>query len=175
MYIEKIWEKVRENKWDQAMSFVYSSQIRGCTEKEVAKLEDQIGLKLPKAYKEFMIWAGNGLGTFEIGSEFYYDQDLVDLQRMANDLLLENNFPQKLPKDSFVFWGHQGYMFCFFLTSEGDDPPVHYYRESFEKDFAWNYHRHFTDFLLVEMRDQAHHAQNAQEIEARLARDWQNA
>ena len=31
--------------------------------------------------------------------------------------------------DDFVFFMHQGYEFCFFKLSEGDNPPVYFYSE----------------------------------------------
>lgn len=150
-----------------------SGHFYPCHEKEVTELERQVGLKLPKAYKEFLLWSGHGLGSFEIGSDIFYETDLVSLQQDARDLLVENNFPQNLPEDAYVFWMHGGYMFTFFRTSEGDNPPVHYYDEGLHKrEFAWNYQAHFTDFLIMEMRDQARHIENARRIENEIARDW---
>lgn len=139
-----------------------SNQFYPCTEEEVAELEKKVRLKLPKAYREFLLWSGHGLGNFDIGSDIFYEADLVALQQDARDLLDENNFPQELPDDAYVFWMHGGYMFTFFRVSEGDNPPVHYYNEGLHKtDFAWNHEAHFTDFLIVEMRDQAQHIENA--------------
>lgn len=175
MYLEKVLIEVKENGWDEILGFDYAGQIVGCDENEIKELESAVGLKLPTAYKEFLRWAGNSLGDFEEGSEFFYDQDLVDLQRMAKDLLVDNNTPFELPDDAFVFWGHQGYQFTFFRTSEGDNPPVHYYIEAGQgekEEIKWNYKPRFTDFLITEMRDQARHKQETQEIRSRTARDW---
>ncbi len=66
-------------------------------------------------------------------------------------------------------------MFCFFKTSEGDNPPVHFHTEVGEREeqeIKWNYQAHFTDFLITEMRDQARHIENARRIEDEIARDW---
>ncbi len=167
-YLAQVKQVLAENP-----SLNLSGHFYPCTEKEISELEKQIGLKLPEAYKEFLLWSGKGLGSFEIGSDIFYDQvDLVELQQDARDLLVENNFPQQLPEDAFVFWMHGGYMFTFFRTSEGANPSVHFYRESFKEDFAWNHQAHFTDFLIVEMRDQARYQRESQEIWDRIARDW---
>lgn len=178
MYMESVWKRAKEKGWDKILGFDYPGQALSCSEEEIKELEKEVNLKLPLAYKEFLRWAGNGLGSFETGSDFYYEQDLVHLQTVAKDLLEENKVSEKLPNDAFVFWGHHGYQFAFFCASGGDNPPVHYYleaKEGEEEKIKWNYQPQFTDFLLVEMRDQARHVENAREIEARLARDWQNA
>ncbi len=176
MYLEKVINQAEENGWDETLSFSHPNQIKGCTPQEIAELEQQLKLELPLAYKEFLLYAGKGLGSFENGSRIFYDDDvgLIELQQIAREFLAEDDFPQKLPDDAYVFWMHQGYMFCFFRTSEGDNPPVHFHQESFKDDFAWNHQKHFTDFLIVEMRDQAKHLENAQRLEAELARDWRN-
>lgn len=167
-YLREVKQVLAENP-----SLNLSGHFYPCTDVEISELQKRVGLKLPEAYKEFLLWSGKGLGSFEIGSDIFYEQvDLVELQKDAKELLEENDFPQKLPADAYIFWMHQGYMFCFFRVFEGDNPPVHFYRESFKEDFAWNYQAHFTDFLITEMRDQARHIENARRIEDEMARDW---
>jgi hypothetical protein len=173
MYLEIVLQQAKANGWDELMFFNFPSQKRGCTLEEIINLEKAINQKLPIAYKEFLVFCGYGLGDFEVGSDIFYETDLVELQKDARDLLVENNFPRELPDDAFVFWMHGGYMFSFFRTSEGDNPPVHYYNEGLhKKDFVWNYQAHFTDFLITEMNDQARHIENARRIEDEIARDW---
>lgn len=173
MYIEIVLNEARRKGWDKMLWFEHTRQAIGCSEEEILKLENSLKLSLPLAYKEFLRFAGKGLGDFEVGSTIFYDDiDLIELQEIAREFLIEDNFPQKLPDDAYVFWMHQGYMFCFFRTSEGDNPPVHFHRESFKEDFAWNYQAHFTDFLITEMRDQVRHRLETEEIRSRIARDW---
>ena len=181
MYMEKVWQKIKDEGLDRTLGFDYAGQIQACSEIEIAELEKQVGLKLPLAYIEFLRWAGKGLGDFEFGSRFFYDDNLAEIQEIALEIMAADELvgktasPDKLPEDAFVFWMHEGYMFCFFRTSEGDDPPIHFFREGVNK-INWNYKGYcFTDFLIVEMRDQARHIENARQTEARLARDWQNA
>ena len=52
-------------------------------------------------------------------------------------------------------------MFCFFRASEGDNPPVHFYRESFKDDFVWNYRSSFIEFLIQRMKADAGHLEDA--------------
>ena len=42
-----------------------SSETFPCSEKEVQKLEKNLGLRLPEAYKEFLLWIGAGGGPLE--------------------------------------------------------------------------------------------------------------
>lgn len=173
MYLDIVLNEARKNEWDRILSFNYPGQVIGCSEEEIQEIEQGVTLTLPPSYKEFLRFAGKGLGMFGAGSDIFYDEvDLIELQQDARDILVENRFPQTLPDDAFVFWMHGGYMFCFFRTSEGGNPPVHFYRESFKENFAWNYHPSFTDFLILRMKADAGHLENARMTEERIARDW---
>ena len=169
---ENFLQLSRERNWDKIFFFSHPNQRKGCSSEEINYLERETDLKLPKTYKEFLSYCGYGLGDFSVGSDMFYETDLIELQKDARDLLVENNFRQKLPVDAYVFWMHGGYMFCFFRVSEGNNPPVHFYRESFKDDFAWNYHPHFTEFLIQRMQADAEHRESASQIEERIARDW---
>lgn len=169
MYIDKI------NELFYHLKISHPKSVFPCTAQEVNDLEATIGLKLPLAYKEFLLWAGHGAGRLMIGSQFYYD-DLLAIQEIAAEMLEEDKSPEILPKDAFVFWMHQGYMFSFFRTSEGDDPPVHHYCEGEnEGNFVIAKQKSFTRFLEVEIQDHAQLRGDATEIRERNSRDWQNA
>ena len=107
----------------------YAKRVLSCTEKQVRSLEKQCGLSLPAAYKEFLLWGGIQAGGFLVGSDFFYDPQMYQLREGLEALLKEDEFPEPLPEDAFVFGGHQGYIFWFFKTSDGDDPPVYGYKE----------------------------------------------
>ncbi|HEX8033642.1 MAG TPA: SMI1/KNR4 family protein [Ktedonobacterales bacterium] len=111
-----------------ALGFVSPAEMLPCSEREVEILERHLGVTLPQAYKEYLLWIGHGAGRFERGTDCFY-ADVFDNRDGAEQLLSEDNFPQKLPEDAVVFSMHQGYQFSFFRTSEGDDPPVYYYLE----------------------------------------------
>lgn len=131
------------------LAIVAPEQIQSCTETEVSLLEQRLQQPLPQAYREFLLWMGRGAGSFWQGSHCFYE-NLLNLQKWAPSLLKENNFPKPLPKDAFVFWMHQGYMFAFFRLSEGNDPPVYaYYAPEQLSDFEVDW-PHFGEFLLAE-------------------------
>lgn len=102
-------------------------------------------IKLPKAYLEFMRYTG--YGQYFVGSD-YKMSDVKQLNGWAEELLEENDFPQKLPESGFVFWMHQGYMFYFFRLDEGDDPPVYYYSECEDLTGFVKCYDSFTDFII---------------------------
>jgi len=66
IYLAQVKQVLAENP-----SLNLSGHFYPCTEKEISELEKQIGLKLPEAYKEFLLWSGKGLGSFEIGSDIF--------------------------------------------------------------------------------------------------------
>jgi hypothetical protein len=93
---------------------------------------------------------GHGAGKFLRGSDCFY-QHLPQIQEWAKQLLVENDFPQALPEDAFVFFMHQGYQFSFFRLSEGDNPPTYSYCEGQEQPDFVKSHDQFSDFLSVEI------------------------
>jgi len=107
---------------------IFGSPPKPCSENEISLLEQRIGHPLPKAYREFLLWAGHGAGHLMQGSDFYYD-DLDGLREAAVELLQEDNIFQRLPSNAFVFYMHQGYQFAYFLLGHGDDPPIYAYVE----------------------------------------------
>ena len=102
--------------------------IAGCMPWEVAKLENSLEVQLPKQYKEFLLSVGHGAGKFFQGTDIFLSQ-IKDIKAAAVELLEENEEPFKLTDRVFVFMMHQGYVFCYFVLREGDDPPVYQYVE----------------------------------------------
>ena len=152
MYIERVLNEIKILGVSDVEKFI------PCTKDEVHQLEQEVHLTLPKAYKEFLLTMGKGASDFLIGSEFLY-QHLPRLQETAKEMLTEDAFPQQLPADAFVFFMHQGYQFNFFRTSEGDDPPIYRYFEEKDVETFPCIYPHYTDFLLVELKDHAQYIQ----------------
>lgn len=128
----------------------YSTKLIPCTEEEINVIESRLQLSLPDAYKEFLLWGGCWARGFMEGSYFFFE-DLLDLQEAAIELLKENQFPESLPSDAFVFFIHQGYYFTFFKTSEGHNPPVYSYLDgqtlpTFKKEYS-----SYSDFLIEQL------------------------
>lgn len=144
MYLDKVKEQLEELKLVSPNEFSPSNQD------EVIWLEQQLGISLPKAYQEFLLWLGHGAGQFLRGSDCFF-KHLLDLQEWAVELLQENNFPEPLPEDAFVFLMHQGYQFSFFRLSEGDDPPTYSYCEGTNQTSFIRSHERFSDFLAIEV------------------------
>ncbi|CAN1213549.1 Knr4/Smi1-like domain-containing protein [Tumidithrix helvetica PCC 7403] len=121
-----------------------------CSDRSITELEQKLEISLPKLYKEFLQMMGNGAGKFLQGEDCFYPQ-LPLIQGWAKELLQENNFPESLPDDAFVFFMHQGYQFSFFKLSEGDNPPIYSYCEGQEETHFIKNHDKFSDFLSVEI------------------------
>jgi SMI1-KNR4 cell-wall len=115
-----------------------------CTEAEVAALEQTLAYPLPAAYREFLLWMGNGGGGFMDGQECWY-HNIAFNQREA--VLIMNSIGYPLPEHAFVFFMHQGEQFSFFVLGEGDDPPIYDYHESMGTVPARLFDPHFSVFL----------------------------
>ena len=144
MYLERVKERLA------ALKLASPDELKGCSNQEVWQLERQLGVKLPQAYREFLLLMGKEAGQFLRGSDCFY-QHLPELQTAAIELLEENHFPQLLPNDAWVFFMHQGYQFSFFRLGEGEDPPTYSYCEAeTEQSFVKSQER-FSQFLLTEI------------------------
>lgn len=126
------------------------NDLSPCSDLEIIQLERQQGINLPSTYKDFLKMMGHGAGKFLRGSDCFY-QHLPKIQEWAKQLLVENDFPQTLPEDAFVFFMHQGYQFSFFRLSEGDNPPTYSYCEGQEEPYFIKSHDQFSEFLSVEI------------------------
>nr|OEJ76198.1 hypothetical protein BH720_05915 [Desertifilum tharense IPPAS B-1220] len=127
-----------------------------CTEEEIFSLETDLNINLPKAYKEFLLWGGHEAGGLLEGSDCFF-KHILNIQKWAIDLLNENDFPESLPKDAFVFYMHQGYEFMFFKISEGDDPPIYIYNELNNQSLFSKAYLKYSDFLLIFLEEQANY------------------
>ena len=99
-------------------------ELRGCSDREIAQLELDLGIQLPCVYREFLLRMGRSAGGLFVGSDAFFPK-LRRLQTWASEMLSEVKSPFILPTDAFVILMHQGYV-CFFIrTMDGDDPPVY--------------------------------------------------
>lgn len=151
MYLDKVKTHFKQ------LDLVSSGELIPCSPEEIRALEEQLGLSLPGAYKEFLLWMGHNAGSFLRGSDCFY-QDLRHLREWAIELLEENDFSETLPNDAFVFFMHQGYQFAFLRTCEGDDPPVYYYHEGMDQTSFIRAYRSFSEFLSNEIDAHAEYA-----------------
>lgn len=99
-----------------------------CTLEEVEDLERWSRHRFPEAYREVLLWMGRGGGGLLGGSDCFY-RHLKDRPSFAQELLEEDQFADKIPDNTFIFFMHQGYQFNFFYFDDGDDPPVSWYIE----------------------------------------------
>jgi hypothetical protein len=112
----------------------------GCKQSEIDNLIQLTGKPLPLCYKEYLLVMGKDMDRKKTGDRGF----LVGTSAFLEDLesnngadglkgLLEDDNSQLIVHDkAFVFYGHQGYLYCFFKTDEGDNPPVYGYAEGFE-------------------------------------------
>jgi hypothetical protein len=104
-----------------------SDSFAGCSEEEIATLENQCGIHFPEMYRTFLARMGRGAGDFFLGTEWKYPE-LKHLRSRAESLISATGTSYLLPQDAFVFAMHQGYALLFFYVT-GDDPPVWSYVE----------------------------------------------
>jgi hypothetical protein len=148
LYLDRVKKRLDE------LYMLPPAELKPCTEEEIVELEQRLGVKLPQAYREYLLWMGHGGGSFTVGTECLYE-DLPQIQHWARELLEEDQFLLKLPEDAFVFEMHQGYTFNFFRLSEGDDPPVYTYEEdSGQTSFTEVYPR-YSDAMMAWIENHA--------------------
>lgn len=122
-----------------------------CDEWEVSDLEQHFQVKLPSAFKAFLMLAGKWFDPF-VGSQYILERDgfydAIELQQAAQRMLQRDG--NKLLRDAFVFFVHQGVALRFFLLNDGDDPPVFEYVE--HDPPAKQVATRLSEFLLSEVR-----------------------
>ena len=103
--------------------FATTFELRGCSEREIARLEACFKLNLPESYKSFLSVMGHKAGTFYQGTDCFY-HDLFDLREWLEATLAEDRSPFQLTKDAFVFSSHQGVIYHFFYTIDNKPDPT---------------------------------------------------
>ncbi|KIQ22716.1 hypothetical protein RT99_06350 [Flavobacterium sp. MEB061] len=141
----------------QYLSFLthYKSEIgnsKGITSEIIDEIENDFQLKLPLAYKEYLLEFGSHTGNL-FGS--YYmtypslKENKSDVIEMINfdDRKTENEKP--FIKNSYFFFGQwQGYIFYFFDCESGkDDPEVYILNDGLE---ILKFKNTFSDFVKDE-------------------------
>lgn len=129
----------------QSRNIAERDNIFGCTDADIARVQEQYDYPLPNAYKEFLKAMGKGAGNLFQGSDVFFPE-CIDLRAMAIEILSEDVSSPSLPPDAVVFGMHQGYQFFFIRASEGDDPVVHFFNEgvdSFESQSM-----RFSEFMV---------------------------
>jgi len=116
----------------RAKQLLKDVKVEGCLIHEIVDLEKQLGIYLPEAYKEFLLWMGKNPDVFLLGSEVEYNS-LIKIQGWANELLKEKEL-EPLPSNAFVFYMHQGYQFSYFLLGQSEDPQVYFFDEGITKE-----------------------------------------
>jgi len=101
---------------------ILESTLVGCSEVDIASVEQHFGCKVPLAYRGFLTIAGRSAGKIFCGVDIFYPR-LLSLKLEAEELLDELSLSDLLPRDAKVFCMHQGYEINYFL-SVFDDPPV---------------------------------------------------
>ena len=145
MYLDKAKERFRE----LLQSGKGHENVRPCSSKEVRDLEEHLGLLLPKAYEEFLLWTGKGGGLLG-GLEFDWIRVRDCNRSNAVEIMQELNCSEPLPEDAIVFLVSSSVCtFLFIRASEGDNPPVHLFKETQSGfEMVWNYYLNLEDLYL---------------------------
>ncbi|MGG6297118.1 SMI1/KNR4 family protein [Leptolyngbya sp. AN02str] len=125
---------------------------RPCSVEEVQKLEDNLGLRLPAAYRELLLWIGNGGFVFE--GQYFRHYLIKGNRAMAIKLMQVLGLSESLPEDAIVFLHDQlDEYFYYICASEGDDPPVHeFYAVGGECKHVKNYSKKLEEYMLRRLR-----------------------
>ncbi len=143
MYLDKA--KARFQDLEQLNRDIYKNQP--CSPKEVERLEHDLKLKLPEAYREFLLWCGHGCGFLISDRYFWGGVRGASYRELLEEEMKIQNLPMTLiPSDAIVFYVNQGgYVYAFILTSEGDNPPVHTF---WDDQLRWNHADSIEQFCL---------------------------
>lgn len=154
MYLDRAKQLVEE------LGYILPEHIRPCNEAQVQWFERMVGVRFPLAYREFLLWAGNGLGDVMVGSEFYFGQLVqYNYREYARDLLIENHLNHDaIDAHVIIIYSHQGYQFSYIRADEGENPPVYSYDEG--RGGIKRHHDCYTDMIENLIVDSAKFAES---------------
>lgn len=116
---------------------ILESAIVGCTDVDIAAVEQYFGCKLPLAYRDFLMVAGRSAGKVFCGVDIFFPR-LLSLRLEAEELLDELSLSGLLPADAKVFCMHQGYEINYFLPVSEDPPVFQFFEGQSSITQAWD-------------------------------------
>ncbi len=106
--------------------------LQGCSDGEIDQLEQQQGVTLPKAYRQFLAALGKGAGEFMLSYQWGFRLDEVSAWARA-DFYHEYC---DLPANYFVFAENCGCVWVFFIADGAtDDPPVFQFTDGEDRKY----------------------------------------
>ncbi|MGB0424371.1 MAG: SMI1/KNR4 family protein, partial [Flavobacteriales bacterium] len=169
MYLDKA--KTRLSKLNPSME----QKLIPCTDKEILELEKTFNVKLPGAFKEFLLWMGKGSSEIVVDAEFFYEcwisnTETYDLQRWSHELLNAHDVPSGMIQDSFTIYYYQGYYAEFILLNSGNNPTVYCTPDLHEEDeiafkvFAKSFSDYVDDFISIFCQPKSLRLNNLEEL-----------
>jgi hypothetical protein len=121
------------------------STIIGCNDNEIALVEENVKIRLPEGYKDFLLSAGKCAGAFRTYVDWLYPEILWLTSECREELAYDSDGMFLLPEKAFVFEVGNAESFSFFDTARGtSNPPVFGHYESHRyfdelSDSFWEY------------------------------------
>jgi len=122
---------------------VGESGLDGCAASRIDSLEKRYDVTLPEVYRRFLSELGESAGEFLPGDDLCCS-DVIDLTDEVREWLDGSDVAATITDSEFVFVGHHDYVYLYFDTADGPDPPVYRYvagddtsEQVFESFSAW--------------------------------------
>jgi len=110
-------------------------EAKGCTVSELISIENELGLNIPEALKEYLVWGGKHSQGPLIGTDCF-SSDLIENTKYLPNFINENSLSILDRDDYIVFYCHQGYVLAWVYASDGDNPEVYYFSEGTTESIA---------------------------------------
>lgn len=123
---------------------------KGCKLRQIEVFEKRLGIHLPMAYREFLLWMGEDFGGIFRGTLIFF-RDL----KVNEEILLEMSEQYSLPVDApsvMVFFTHQGYQACWFKLCDDSQDPICFYFNNSQLSVGVRDIGSFTKFLDIQVR-----------------------
>lgn len=130
------------------------TQCMGYRDDEIHALEHQLAVSLPPVFHAYLRTFGHARGPLFAGSDAT-PAAMPTYRGWAAELVAESGASSRfLLPEIVIFLFHQGYAFCYFHATKGDNPPIYTYTEG---DRAPQGGQHtFLDFLTSEITAMEH-------------------
>ncbi len=128
----------------EASEIAFRSSVKGCSDNEIAALEDRHKVTLPASYRSYLSTMGHSSGR--LLTHDHYAATYEHVLTLTDDYNEDwDSGPHvELPDDSLVIVGRLGDQFLMIRCVSGDDSPVWYFneydtdiREEYSSVFDW--------------------------------------
>jgi len=130
-------------------NLINENDVAGIPYTRLGFIEKQFSIKLPKAYKDYLLIFGKNAGELFDDKSICFP-NILDFKKEFDNFVIHEKINYKLPENAFVFYKPNNVLFYYFICDGISDPIVYSFDVVDGENISYS---HFTQFLKLSIFD----------------------